>query len=1129
MNGRRILDILMSIIIVFFIFIFSYGSIGQTISVLRDYELIGPDPYLFYQYTKDLIYNHTLQNTYFNAFYPIGSHLYSKNLISYFGFLTYSILATDTGFQIFLLLNKLSDINSIGSSILIWLSLHATPALLFAISSIIYYFLLNRIFKDKYFSFFVSIMFALIPIVILRDFSFETEVAGTLGIISSLLIYLIILETKQETKLKEKLKYMIYPIFILFIGLFLIQNYNTDVIRVEILSGILLILLISYPLLRKNKKAYYYSLLVLTSVFASKGWGGWIIIPLIITLVELFRFIRGEYDIEYLVYLFVVPYTSILGTESTPMISNMLVAPILLHAIYYITNKLNFIKNILDKIYQRKHVILYLFLIISLVLSILSSIFLYLGSYGAEFLLPIVIFIVSIVYSKYKIPTISDNSLKNRLTFLLLILVLSLPFLIYFMWKNLILSPLLTDRMLQSVAEYQPTNPRFMTSSLGYIGIISIFLFTIMILTKKESNPIDYLYAIFVSVLLIISLFFSEIHPIFTLLILFLLALPQIIFINNIDDNKKLFIISIFLITVFISDYIYRLVYYIGLSLPILFGFSINESIERIKDKLNNKTLLITIINISLILLSIFSLISLILYVFKDYNLFFISLSIFIIYAIAVYYYFLDKNMNFVSYMTKYSIVLFLIFLVNIPGVISLPSYIINFYLSAEASRGSLYPQLFYGMLYLREFTPENSIVNAWWDYGYYIQAIAERTSWLDGSNPYPYWNHLMGRYGFSSSFEDALRLFYVHSVYNYEVFRVLELFGKNNIFYDYYYKLFNFSNNDIKTLENLKNRLKNKWIDLLFQFNGSIDSIREYNLSENEINVLEKIYRINYLRPSYLYIDPTDIGKSFQFMRLGSNSRYDKMSLVTYFISATPYNPNVYNGGVIINNYVVFASDNFLIYREYFPLDEQLNINGTIIPSCIDPNTGLFTDTNCGIIYAVQLSFKDKIVYVSGLNEYINMSAININNIEDARVLLYYNNQVYNLSLGCVYMDGEIWKRNAEYNGCLYIVPSYGGRIEFISKYGFAYFLSQKIMNYSWVRLYFFNEMNPYFQLVYAYPDVNIYNNVQPSKIWKVNYPENFTVPSYLYCLYLATDLNEINKCAKIYNLSNYKSIWDV
>jgi len=92
--------------------------------------------------------------------------------------------------------------------------------------------------------------------------------------------------------------------------------------------------------------------------------------------------------------------------------------------------------------------------------------------------------------------------------------------------------------------------------------------------------------------------------------------------------------------------------------------------------------------------------------------------------------------------------------------------------------------------------------------------------------------------------------------------------------------------------------------------------------------------------------------------------------------------------------------------------------------------------------------------------------------------------------------------------------------------------------MNYTWVKLYFFEDGFPYFRLVfYTYPGIppiyqvplEIYQEAQPSKIWKIYYPENFTVPEYKYCLYLATDLEEINKCSKIYGLKNYTSIWEV
>jgi len=63
-------------------------------------------------------------------------------------------------------------------------------------------------------------------------------------------------------------------------------------------------------------------------------------------------------------------------------------------------------------------------------------------------------------------------------------------------------------------------------------------------------------------------------------------------------------------------------------------------------------------------------------------------------------------------------------------------------------------------MKWVRENTSKEDIFIHWWDYGYLVQLIGERTSVLDGGNANAYWNHLMGRYVLTTPFpETALDL----------------------------------------------------------------------------------------------------------------------------------------------------------------------------------------------------------------------------------------------------------------------------------------------------------------------------------------------------------------------------------
>lgn len=68
-------------------------------------------------------------------------------------------------------------------------------------------------------------------------------------------------------------------------------------------------------------------------------------------------------------------------------------------------------------------------------------------------------------------------------------------------------------------------------------------------------------------------------------------------------------------------------------------------------------------------------------------------------------------------------------------------------------------------MAWVRENTPEGSIFSHWWDYGYWIQSIGERPTFLDGGNAYGYWNHLVGRYVLTGKNEiEALQVLKAHN-----------------------------------------------------------------------------------------------------------------------------------------------------------------------------------------------------------------------------------------------------------------------------------------------------------------------------------------------------------------------------
>jgi len=59
-------------------------------------------------------------------------------------------------------------------------------------------------------------------------------------------------------------------------------------------------------------------------------------------------------------------------------------------------------------------------------------------------------------------------------------------------------------------------------------------------------------------------------------------------------------------------------------------------------------------------------------------------------------------------------------------------------------------------MSWVRESTPEDSVFVHWWDYGFLVQTLGERTTIVDGGNSNVYWDHMVGRYVLTESNPDA-------------------------------------------------------------------------------------------------------------------------------------------------------------------------------------------------------------------------------------------------------------------------------------------------------------------------------------------------------------------------------------
>ncbi len=85
----------------------------------------------------------------------------------------------------------------------------------------------------------------------------------------------------------------------------------------------------------------------------------------------------------------------------------------------------------------------------------------------------------------------------------------------------------------------------------------------------------------------------------------------------------------------------------------------------------------------------------------------------------------------------------------------------------AKATVPGIYEQQWQeAMSWVRENTPQDSVLVHWWDYGYWVQTIGERPTVTDGGHFTAYWDHLIGRYLLTTPFpKTALSFMKTHNV----------------------------------------------------------------------------------------------------------------------------------------------------------------------------------------------------------------------------------------------------------------------------------------------------------------------------------------------------------------------------
>ncbi len=230
----------------------------------------------------------------------------------------------------------------------------------------------------------------------------------------------------------------------------------------------------------------------------------------------------------------------------------------------------------------------------------------------------------------------------------------------------------------------------------------------------------------------------------------------------------------------------------------------------------------------------------------------------------------------------------------------------------------------------------------------------------------------------------------------------------------------------------------------------------------------------------SYLLIVNEEIGKYPAYSLIGSDNDLDRYSFITLMGLDSSLSKETRNQTV-------------LVYTGGFSLDEELSFNGKVYPK----GTPI-----AGVVLPLE-KIEDE-----------NQTLVG-HNIQQPRAALIDNGQMVELRMKCAYIDRLLTFPEYDYGGCIRLMPVIEGQNG--NKIGSAIFMSRKVADSLFGRLYILNQESEYFKLVYddsAGIPLALYNNRQigPTKIWKVEYPDGFTVNKTDYEYYTQREFPDLS-----------------
>ncbi|MDI6737761.1 MAG: STT3 domain-containing protein [Nanoarchaeota archaeon] len=241
---------------------------------------------------------------------------------------------------------------------------------------------------------------------------------------------------------------------------------------------------------------------------------------------------------------------------------------------------------------------------------------------------------------------------------------------------------------------------------------------------------------------------------------------------------------------------------------------------------------------------------------------------------------------------------------------------------------------------------------------------------------------------------------------------------------------------------------------------------------AQNETEALEFLKSRNV---SHLLIVSDEIGKYPAYSSIGADRNYDRYSWISTFAMQP-------------NQIRETRNETVYLFAGGTPLDDDFIYQGKLFPAGSAGVAGFFLPVQT--------------ITVSDGNE-----TKNVQKLGQPEAVIVYNGQQTKVPLKCVFINNQeaIFNAKDSLEGCLRVIPTIEGDGK-MNPLGAALYLSPEVYKGLFAKLYLLNQDWPNIKL--AYSDENtgmplaLYQGrlIGPFKIWKVDYPENITVPEEYY-----------------------------